>query len=96
MTILLAPHEPSWSERFQAERSAILAACGSSISAVHHVGSTSVPGIVAKPIIDILAVLTKLEDGLACVKPLEHLGYEYRGANGIKKVVESALVVEIC
>jgi GrpB-like predicted nucleotidyltransferase (UPF0157 family) len=84
MTILLVPHDPSWSERFQAERSAILTACGSSISAVHHVGSTSIPGIAAKPIIDILAVLAKSEDGLACIRSLERLGYEYRGANGIE------------
>jgi GrpB-like predicted nucleotidyltransferase (UPF0157 family) len=84
MTILLVPHDPSWSECFQAERSAILAACDTSISAVHHVGSTSIQGIAAKPIIDILAIVSKPEDGLACIRPLERLGYEYRGENGIK------------
>jgi GrpB-like predicted nucleotidyltransferase (UPF0157 family) len=84
MTILLVPHDPLWAKRFQAEQAAILDACGSSISAVHHVGSTSIPGIAAKPIIDILAVLTRPEDGVSCIRSLEHLGYEYRGANGIE------------
>jgi GrpB-like predicted nucleotidyltransferase (UPF0157 family) len=84
MTILLVPHDPSWAKCFQAEQAAILAACGSSISAVHHVGSTSIPSITAKPIIDILAILSERRDGLTCIKSLERLGYEYRGANGIE------------
>lgn len=84
MTILLVPHDPSWSQRYLAERAAILAACGTSISAVHHVGSTSIQGIAAKPIIDILAIISRPEDGLACVRPLECLGYKYRGENGME------------
>lgn len=51
--------------------------------AIHHVGSTSIPGIAAKPIIDILVSLTRDEDGPACAEAMENLGYEYRGDGGI-------------
>ncbi|WP_164844716.1 GrpB family protein [Brucella pituitosa] len=51
--------------------------------AIHHVGSTSIPGIVAKSIIDILVALKRDEDGLVCAEAMRGLGYEYRGDGGI-------------
>ena len=51
--------------------------------AIHHIGSTSIPGIAAKPIIDILVALHRDEDGQACADAMQELGYEYRGDGGI-------------
>ena len=51
---------------------------------VHHIGSTSIPGIAAKPIVDMMPVVRRFEDGAACIAPAcETLGYEYRGEYGI-------------
>ncbi|WP_161634641.1 GrpB family protein [Microvirga flocculans] len=81
--IVLVPHDPKWAELFARERAALVQACGGHVSAVHHIGSTAVPGLAAKPIIDILAVLRVPEDGPACIGILGRLGYDFRGANGI-------------
>lgn len=45
---------------------------------IQHIGSTVVPRLKAKPIIDIAIVLERFEDGLKCIAPLEKLGYKYR------------------
>lgn len=81
--IRLVPHDPRWAASFEAERAALAAAGGGLLAELHHVGSTAIPGIAAKPVIDILAVLARPGDGLACVPAMQALGYEYRGANGI-------------
>lgn len=81
--IVVAPYDPRWADLFALERAAIVQACGCHVSAVHHIGSTAVPGLAAKPIIDILAVLREREDGVLCIVPLTRLGYRFRGANGI-------------
>ena len=52
-------------------------AIGEHIVAVEHSGSTAVPGLGAKPIIDILIGVRKLSDAGACIEPLEALGYHY-------------------
>ncbi len=45
---------------------------------MHHVGSTSVPGLCAKPILDLMVSVPNFEDSLALVPELEQLGYEFR------------------
>lgn len=81
--IVLVPYDARWPDLFAKERAAILQACGGAIRTVHHVGSTSIPGIIAKPVIDIMAVLPRHEDGLGCIAPMIGLGYESRGEAGI-------------
>jgi len=81
--IVAVPYDPRWTDLFARERAAIVQACGCHVSAVHHIGSTAVPGLAAKPVIDILAVLREPEDGVLCIAPLKVLGYRFRGANGI-------------
>lgn len=44
---------------------------------IQHIGSTVVPRLKAKPIIDIAIVLERFEDGLKCIAPLEKIGYKY-------------------
>jgi len=54
-----------------------LEAIGTDVVRIEHVGSTAVPGLGAKPIIDILVGLRRLQDATALIRPLERLGYEY-------------------
>jgi GrpB-like predicted nucleotidyltransferase (UPF0157 family)/ribosomal protein S18 acetylase RimI-like enzyme len=76
--IQLAPYDPSWPERFDQERTALHEAIGNwATGGIHHVGSTAVPGLDAKPIIDILVGVDSLEASRACFGPLAKLGYLY-------------------
>ncbi len=44
---------------------------------IHHIGSTAVPGLPAKPVIDIMLAVRKLEDAIDCIGPLSDLGYTF-------------------
>ena len=70
-TIVVADYDPAWKEAFAAERERMPAAVGP--GSVEHIGSTAVPGLPAKPIIDLVV---GVEDPAACVEPLLALGYE--------------------
>jgi GrpB-like predicted nucleotidyltransferase (UPF0157 family) len=60
--IVIAPHDPGWAERFAVERARIAAALRERALRVEHIGSTSVPGLAAKPIVDILVEVAALGD----------------------------------
>jgi GrpB-like predicted nucleotidyltransferase (UPF0157 family) len=76
--IRLAPYDPDWPARFQSERRLLDPAIGRwAIGGIHHVGSTSVPGLEAKPVIDILVGVADLGSSRACFEPLAELGYLY-------------------
>jgi GrpB-like predicted nucleotidyltransferase (UPF0157 family) len=81
--VVLRPYDPVWPGRFREAAAVIMEACGGLVVTIEHVGSTSVPGIVAKPYIDIMPGLRRHEDGDRIVRPMERLGYEYRGEFGI-------------
>jgi GrpB-like predicted nucleotidyltransferase (UPF0157 family) len=81
--IVLVPHDPSWPSQFAAARAEMVAGCKGLMLEVHHVGSTSIPGVIAKPVIDMMPVLARHEDGLDCIASMEALGYVYRGERGI-------------
>lgn len=74
-------HEPNalWAGLYLEEEQRLKAALGPALVGIEHYGSTSVGGIKAKPIIDILAGIARLEDGPVLVAPLAALGYEYAG-----------------
>jgi len=77
----LLPHDPAWADDFSAEKSRIADALGDSSVRIEHVGSTSIPTVHAKPILDI-AILCG-EQGIEPVAvALRGLGYEYRGQYG--------------
>ncbi len=69
---------------FTREASAITAALKNAPIVLHHIGSTAVPGILAKPIIDLLGVVDAIADIDANAHALEALGYEAKGAYGIE------------
>ncbi|HEX3735294.1 MAG TPA: GrpB family protein [Solirubrobacterales bacterium] len=76
--IRLMPSDPAWPDRFELERAALEEAIGEWIDGdIHHIGSTAVAGLEAKPIIDILAGVRDLESARACFAPLASLRYLY-------------------
>jgi GrpB-like predicted nucleotidyltransferase (UPF0157 family)/ribosomal protein S18 acetylase RimI-like enzyme len=76
--IQLAPYDPAWPGRFVEERAELEAAIGEWVTGgIHHVGSTAVPGLAAKPIVDILVGVEGLEVSRGCFEPLARLDYLY-------------------
>jgi GrpB-like predicted nucleotidyltransferase (UPF0157 family) len=74
-----------WAARFAEERSRIAEALAGSALDIQHIGSTAVPGITAKPVLDIAVAIHDFESGHALVPALVALGYAYRGENGIPR-----------
>lgn len=77
-TIRLAEYDASWPDRYVTERGRITEALGAKVLLVEHIGSTSVPGLSAKAIIDILVTVPDITDEGAYVQPLLDAGYELR------------------
>ncbi len=77
-TITLAEYDPAWPQVYAQKATAIRAALGERITLLEHVGSTSVPGLAAKPLIDILLVVADSSDEAAYVPELEAQGYTLR------------------
>jgi GrpB-like predicted nucleotidyltransferase (UPF0157 family) len=83
MAVELAPPDPAWAERARLEAVWLRAALGESLITVHHIGSTAIPGIRAKPIIDLMPVVRSLADLDARRGVIEALGYQWRGEFGL-------------
>lgn len=81
--IELHPHSPHWSELARAETARLHTALGSVLVTVHHIGSTSIPGILAKPIVDLIPVVSDLHSLDRVMPRLESIGYECLGEYGI-------------
>lgn len=74
----LLPYDPRWPEQCERERSRILALLVEQVLIMEHVGSTAVPGLAAKPIVDMLLVLADSSDEPAYLPQLESGGYLLR------------------
>lgn len=81
--IQVLPHNPNWQAVFEDESKLIASALGENVLAIHHIGSTSIPGIYAKPVIDILVEVKNINDVDARSSAMESLGYEVLGEFGI-------------
>jgi GrpB-like predicted nucleotidyltransferase (UPF0157 family)/uncharacterized protein YciI len=81
--IELVPYTPQWKSQFEEEAEALSSALAETIVTIHHIGSTSIPGIVAKPIIDIIPVVKNIQAVDKLTSSLEALGYESRGEYGM-------------
>jgi GrpB-like predicted nucleotidyltransferase (UPF0157 family) len=77
-TILLAEYDPDWPRLFEREADRIRRALGAKALLVEHVGSTAVPGLAAKPLIDVVLVVADSSDESAYVPNLEAAGYVLR------------------
>jgi GrpB-like predicted nucleotidyltransferase (UPF0157 family) len=74
----VVPWDPRWPALFEDAAKQLIAHLGPSIIAVHHVGSTAVPGLCAKPILDILVSVADIKPVISLLLQVEALGYEYR------------------
>jgi len=77
-TVRLVPYDPAWRDLFLAEAARLRAALGGRVLAIEHVGSTSIPGMDAKPVLDMMAAVSSLAEAGRLVPLIEALGYEPR------------------
>jgi GrpB-like predicted nucleotidyltransferase (UPF0157 family) len=77
--IFVTEYDSAWPSRFESERQALETVFAPILLSVHHIGSTSVPGLVAKPTIDILVVVSSIGDVLDYDPEMIELGYRPRG-----------------
>jgi GrpB-like predicted nucleotidyltransferase (UPF0157 family) len=73
----IVPYDPRWPAHFEEERARIEETIGRWLVVIEHVGSTAVPGLDAKPVIDVMAGLRSMSDADRCVESLIGLRYSY-------------------
>jgi GrpB-like predicted nucleotidyltransferase (UPF0157 family) len=76
--LVLVPYDPAWADRFAAERARIADALGPAAVTIEHIGSTSVPGLAAKPIVDLLVTVVDVADEARYRPQLLAAGYVLR------------------
>jgi GrpB-like predicted nucleotidyltransferase (UPF0157 family) len=81
--IILVPHDPAWAAAFEREADLIRTVLAGVPIELHHIGSTAIPGIVAKPVIDIIGVVPSVDVLDAHSDRLVAIGYEAMGEFGI-------------
>jgi GrpB-like predicted nucleotidyltransferase (UPF0157 family) len=76
--ITIADYDPRWPELFESEKQRLRESLGNQIVHIEHIGSTAVPGLAAKPVIDMMVGVESLKVADAfCILPIINLGYEY-------------------
>lgn len=80
-TVKLVPHNPEWDELFQSEKKKLLGVMGEIVIDIQHVGSTALPTISAKPVIDIAVLVKSLKEVEKYVEKIEVLGYQKKQEN---------------
>ena len=83
-TIVVVPYDPNWPPQFEAAAAALRPVFGDNLIELHHIGSTSVPGLAAKPTLDLLGVVNSLALVTETRSAFESLGFQARGAYGIE------------
>lgn len=81
--VFLSEPSPAWPDLYDAEARRLRDALGAGVVAIEHYGSTSIPGIKAKPVIDLLIGLRRLDHALELLPVLEGLGYDYAPHAGV-------------
>jgi GrpB-like predicted nucleotidyltransferase (UPF0157 family) len=77
LPIVIEEYDPHWVDLYSEEKERILAVIAKYCAVIEHIGSTAVPGLAAKPVIDILIGVRHLQDAPLFIPPLVELGYEY-------------------
>jgi GrpB-like predicted nucleotidyltransferase (UPF0157 family) len=80
----LVPHDPRWAGQADFEEERLRSVLGEVLLAVHHIGSTAIPGIVAKPILDLMPVVHDLAAFDRAASAIEAIGYRMHGENRIQ------------
>lgn len=83
MVKVIRPYDPDWPAQFAAEATVVAAALGAGLCRIDHIGSTAVPGLIAKPVIDMLAEATDLDAIDGRIPAMQAAGYEARGEYGL-------------
>ncbi|MFD2080843.1 GrpB domain, predicted nucleotidyltransferase, UPF0157 family [Actinopolymorpha cephalotaxi] len=78
VTIVVADYDPSWPDRFESLQARVAEALGARALDVQHIGSTSVPGLAAKPIVDVLLTVAKIEAEDDYAPPMYEAGFVLR------------------
>lgn len=81
--IVVTEYNPTWTDMFETEALKIKKILGENCVAIHHIGSTSVVGLAAKPIIDMMPIVYSLKDVDKVAAAFEKIDYEYMGEFGI-------------
>lgn len=81
--IVVVPYDPQWPELFKQEAEKVRSVLGELLIEIHHIGSTSVPNLPAKPVIDMLPIVRDITMVDALNPQFEAIGYEAMGENGI-------------
>lgn len=81
--VAVVPYNPDWSAQFESEASVLRRVFGNQLVTIHHIGSTSVPGLHAKPIIDMLPIVKEIKRMYAFDPTMLALGYEALGEFGL-------------
>ena len=81
--VFLTEPSPQWTQLFEEEAGRIAGRLGAVVVAIEHYGSTSIPGIKAKPIIDLLIGVPHLDEALRLVEAMQGLGYDYAAHAGV-------------
>ncbi len=81
--VKVVPHNPNWPNLFRAEADRIAAVLGQEVIAIHHIGSTAIPGIKAKPVLDFLIEVRDIDQIDDFNAEMIKLGYQPRGEYGI-------------
>lgn len=83
--IIVRPYSPEWPQLFAEEQQRLQAVLGERALAIEHIGSTAVPGLAAKPVLDIGVAVADFDTAFETVPLIEGLGYTYRGENGVPR-----------
>jgi GrpB-like predicted nucleotidyltransferase (UPF0157 family) len=79
----VVPHNPRWRDAFEAEAKHVAVALGENVVAIHHIGSTAIPNIYAKPVVDLLVEVRDIAEVDGRSSAMESIGYEVMGEYGI-------------
>ena len=79
--VLIVPYDPAWPAAYETERAVILAATGHLNPEIQHIGSTAVPGMAGKPLVDVMVAVEHLGDLAEYVPVMASIGYENEPIN---------------
>ncbi|QHJ69381.1 GrpB family protein [Planococcus halotolerans] len=81
--VTVTDYQPEWKRKFQQAAKEIKQIFREECIEIHHIGSTSIEGMAAKPVIDIMPVVREIESVDRVIREMEKLGYESKGENGL-------------